>query len=341
MQSTYAYWGLTPYPDAIARLEEHFEKALATPHAFVFGLEHPLVYTAGLRTEKNHIVNPNIEIQTARRGGSVTLHNPGQLVVYFAMSFHETPGLETLVRLLEGAIIETLWSYGVQAFIEPPHSGVFTQHGKIGFIGLGLKKQVVYHGIAININNNLSDYQAIHSCGLTLPVTRLKDLIKEEIPLEEFGAKLFQKLENRFSMFDQVVYKTQASVSIDELPFPFAAFRLGQLFFNERRFWLAHETWEHIWQDYRAVYGKENKTEYIMFFHGLIQLAMAAYRAFEVVRVAGAESLLGKSLEKLPQNRYFPIYVKNHTDVLRWMHAAHDGLKKGNIPPFPPPILTF
>ncbi|MBV6493850.1 MAG: Octanoyltransferase [Turneriella sp.] len=339
MELIYKYLGNIEYPKAIQLLEDHFPRALEEKQGFMFALEHPLVYTSGLRTEKNHIVNPNLKITPARRGGSITLHNPGQLVVYFVVPLSETPGLETLVRRLEGAIIETLWEYGVFAFTNPPHSGVFTKEGKIGFIGLGLKKNTVYHGIAINLNNNLNDYKEIYSCGLNLPITRLKDLSQESISLSIFAEKLASKIQNRFSQFGKVVYKTASSISIKNLNFPFAGFRIGQLFFNERRYWHAHETWEHSWHDYREYYGKENKTDYIMFLHGIIQLAMATYRMYEVVAINGAISLLGKSMEKLEKNPYWPRYIKNHSALFAWMQDALQQLNKGIIPEMPPQMV--
>ena len=82
------FLGKIGYADAVWRMEAAIQKA-DPDTAIVWGLEHPLIYTSGLKTEKTHILAPGLKIEPARRGGSVTLHNPGQLVVYLFCLFRQ------------------------------------------------------------------------------------------------------------------------------------------------------------------------------------------------------------------------------------------------------------
>ncbi len=341
MQLKSQYLGLLPYDDAIHLLEEHFEVALQEQKGFIFGLEHPLVYTAGLRTEREHILQDNLTVKPTRRGGSVTLHNPGQLVVYFVIPLILTPGLETFVRRLEAAIIETLWLWGIPAFTKPPHSGAFTSRGKIAFVGLALKKQIIYHGIAINLNNNLNDYRAIHSCGLTLPVTRARDLTGETIPLPLFFEQLSTNIQKRFLHFSSQEYRRQLQEHLEQSAIPFAGFRLGQLFFNERRYWLAHEAWETAWHLYRQAYGKLSERDYILFLQGLTQAAMAAYKLAEEPNLAGAYSLLRKAKNKLENNSYTQTYLTNAGEILRWLTDTPVAIREQPMGGWRIPLLLF
>ncbi|MCS6985357.1 MAG: lipoyl(octanoyl) transferase LipB [Leptospiraceae bacterium] len=300
------YWGLVPYQEAMERMDEAVLRASQTKEAFVFGLEHPLVYTAGLKTIAEHILAEQLEVLPARRGGSVTLHNPGQLVVYFAIPLEKTPGLATFVRYLEGSIIETLWEYGVLAFQRKAMSGVFTREGKIAFVGLGLKKNVIYHGIAVNIANSLEDYQVIRSCGLSLPVNRLVDVCNEKVSLEEFFRRFVSHLRERFRPIRGAPLRDYLEGKIKQLTIPQGVFRLGQLYFNERRYHYAHEAWELAWHIYRR---QGNNRDYLRFLHGLIQLAMAYDKLEGHNNPTGFHSLYKKAREKLNHNPYTSLYL--------------------------------
>lgn len=169
------YLDLISYQDILSIMEEKLSEVVQQKKIHILGAEHPKIYTAGLRTQKDHILNDIVLIQT-RRGGSVTVHNPGQLMFYPVFPLEVIHGnLGQYIRLLETTMIETLRFYRVEAFQNPDHTGVWTGLGKIGFIGIGAKKGAVYHGAAVNIMNDLEDYRPILSCGLKLPVTRLLD----------------------------------------------------------------------------------------------------------------------------------------------------------------------
>lgn len=156
-------------------MEEKISEAVQQKKGFVYALEHETVYTAGLKTSPEHILK-DVPCVKTRRGGSITVHNPGQLVFYTVLPLSEIAGdLERYIRTLEISIINTLSFYGITSFQHADHTGVWTKKGKIAFIGISAKKGAVYHGAALNVNNDLNDYLPILSCGLSLPITRMID----------------------------------------------------------------------------------------------------------------------------------------------------------------------
>ena len=176
-------------------MEEKITEAVQQKKGFVFGLEHEMVYTAGLKTESAHILKELPYIKT-RRGGSITVHNPGQLVFYTVIPLSEIgQNLEKYIRTLEISIIKLLALYGIGSFQHEDHTGVWTNKGKIAFIGISAKKGAVYHGAALNIQNDLNDYKPILSCGLDLPITRMIDepeINTNVLSLPEISKKLFE-----------------------------------------------------------------------------------------------------------------------------------------------------
>jgi lipoyl(octanoyl) transferase len=150
----FQYLGLTAYADALRIMEN----ALTTLRA-----DQALIWVSSTRssillsqTDSGHILNEHIKVVPARRGGSVTLHNPGQLVIYFAFPLGAVQGgLERFVRVLESTLAEVLLGLGVDCNLQPGASGVFTPRGKVAFIGLGLKRGFIYHGVSVNLSNNL------------------------------------------------------------------------------------------------------------------------------------------------------------------------------------------
>lgn len=192
---------MTTYHQALMQMEERLQQAVKHQTISFMAMQHPLVYTAGLTTKQDHILS-QVEVVRTRRGGSITLHNPGQLVFYTVLPLSATQGLESFIRLSEEAMLKTFEQFGYSFFRKPPHSGIWTTRGKIAFIGLALKQNCIYHGLALNLLNSLEPYQKIHSCGITLPVTRLvdfsgdlqKNLIEQaEATLQSFSYQLFKK----------------------------------------------------------------------------------------------------------------------------------------------------
>lgn len=137
-------------------------------------VEHPSVITLGKSTKEEEVFiedpekirKRGIEIYKTKRGGSITLHEPGQLVVYPIIRI-ENRDVHSYVRNLEGVIIELLDTYDIKAIRREKYTGVWIdEKRKICSIGVAVKKWVTYHGLALNVNNKLEDFKLFHPCGL-------------------------------------------------------------------------------------------------------------------------------------------------------------------------------
>jgi lipoyl(octanoyl) transferase len=130
-------------------------------------LEHPTTYTAGIRFNKNEVLDDKIRIIKTNRGGKITLHNPGQKIIYFVLNLNKRKkDVRKLIIIIEKSIIELLKLYKIKAYSDKKNIGIWVNNKKIAAIGLRISKWIAYHGCSININNNLNQYFKIIPCGL-------------------------------------------------------------------------------------------------------------------------------------------------------------------------------
>ena len=130
-------------------------------------LEHPLTYTAGIRSNDKEILDKKIKIIKTNRGGKITLHNPGQKIIYFVLNLNNRKkDIRKLISSIETSIIEFLMIYKIKGEKDKKNIGIWVNEKKIAAIGLKISKWIAYHGCSININNNLDDYLKIVPCGL-------------------------------------------------------------------------------------------------------------------------------------------------------------------------------
>lgn len=149
-----------------------------TPDEIWF-IEHSPVYTLGQAGKMEHILNPgNIPIEKTDRGGQVTYHGPGQLVIYPLLNLRRLNlGVRELVSLLENTIINLLATYAINAKAKKEAPGVYVNSAKIASIGLRIRRGYCYHGLAFNIAMDLSPFTGINPCGMRqLTITQLSDL---------------------------------------------------------------------------------------------------------------------------------------------------------------------
>jgi lipoyl(octanoyl) transferase len=170
--------GLQPY-DTIWRDMQQLtqERTEETPDE-IWVLEHLPVYTLGLNGKAEHLLNPgDIPVIQCDRGGQVTYHGPGQLVIYTLLDIKRLKlGIRQLVTLLEQSMITTLAQFGLTAVAKPEAPGVYVNDKKIGSIGIRIKNNASYHGISLNNNMDLSPFNHINTCGFKdLQVTQLAD----------------------------------------------------------------------------------------------------------------------------------------------------------------------
>ena len=130
-------------------------------------LEHPLTFTRGIRSKKNEILDKKIKIIKTNRGGKITLHNPGQKIVYFALNLNNRKkDIKNLIKQIELSIINFLELYKIKSKADKQNIGIWVKNKKIASIGIRVSNWVAYHGFSININNDLSPYKKIIPCGL-------------------------------------------------------------------------------------------------------------------------------------------------------------------------------
>ena len=159
-------------------------------------LEHPTTYTGGIRSNKNEILDKKIKIIKTNRGGKITLHNPGQKIIYFVIDLNKRKkDIRLLIKTIEESIIELLKIYKINGNSDRKNIGIWVKNKKISAIGIRVKKWVAYHGCSININNDLSYYKKIIPCGLSNEnITSFKKLgVKKVVNLNKNIEKIFIK----------------------------------------------------------------------------------------------------------------------------------------------------
>lgn len=148
-----------------------------TPDEF-WRLEHPPVFTLGRAARPEHVLAPgDIPVLQVDRGGQVTYHGPGQLVVYTLVDLRRLGiGVRRLVQTLEAALIDTLGAHDVSAATRPGAPGVYVGAAKIAALGLRVRRGCSFHGLALNVDCGLEPFGRIDPCGYRgLRVTRTRD----------------------------------------------------------------------------------------------------------------------------------------------------------------------
>lgn len=142
-------------------------------------VEHSPVFTQGLAGKAEHLLAPGaIPVIPVDRGGQVTYHGPGQVVVYCLLDVRRLGlSVRALVTVLEQAVIELLGAYGVVAHARPDAPGVYVAGAKVASLGLRIRQGRSYHGLSLNVDMDLEPFTRINPCGYPgLPVTQLRDL---------------------------------------------------------------------------------------------------------------------------------------------------------------------
>ncbi len=168
-----------PYKSAMNALHKRIQKIKSSnTNELIWILEHPLTYTAGIRSDKNEIIDKNVNVIKTNRGGKITLHNPGQKIIYFVLNLNKRKkDIRRLVNIIENSIIEFLSIYKIKSKKDKKNIGIWVNNKKIAAIGLRVSRWIAYHGCSINIKNNLDDYKRIIPCGLDN--TKITSMTKE------------------------------------------------------------------------------------------------------------------------------------------------------------------
>ncbi|MCP5314582.1 MAG: lipoyl(octanoyl) transferase LipB [Chromatiaceae bacterium] len=173
-----------------------------TPSEFWI-VEHPPVFTQGQAGRPEHVLDPgDIPVVHSDRGGQVTYHGPGQLVIYLLLGLRETGlGVRGLVSRIEQSIIELLAARDIAASARADAPGVYVDGRKIASLGLRVRRGYTYHGLALNVTNALEPFRRINPCGHAgLEVTSTQVLGMDEQPAslgDELASRLARALDYR------------------------------------------------------------------------------------------------------------------------------------------------
>jgi len=180
--------GLTDYAATWQAMQAYTAQRDAGSRDQLWLTEHPPVYTLGLnRKEVRPPWRDDIPLVLTDRGGKITYHGPGQIVLYLLLDLKRRGmTVRQLVDRIEGAVIALLAEHGIAAEGRPDAPGVYVNGAKIASLGLRLKNGCCYHGLSLNVDMDLSPFSAIDPCGYRgLQVTQLRDL---GVPLDINGA---------------------------------------------------------------------------------------------------------------------------------------------------------
>ncbi len=188
--------GRVPYEPTWRAMQAFTDRRDSDTPDELWALEHPPVFTQGMNGRPEHLLAPgDIPVVPVDRGGQVTYHGPGQAVVYVLVDVRRRQlGIRRLITLLETATVDLLAEHGVTAAARPDAPGVYVGDAKIASVGLRVRRGASYHGIALNVDMDLSPFRRINPCGYQgLRVTQMRDL-GISTPPAEVGRALMQRL---------------------------------------------------------------------------------------------------------------------------------------------------
>ena len=193
------YSQLTPYQDRFLEMKQLTEQRDANTPDELWILQHHEVLTQGQAGKAEHILIPShIPVVQTDRGGQVTWHGPGQLVAYFLFDLNRLGwNVRTLVSYAENLMIALLKKYGIEAYAKADAPGVYVAERKIGSLGFKIRKGRSYHGLALNIDCDLSGFQTINPCGYAgLEMVRIQDLVPDYPSFETLCRDIIETLEH-------------------------------------------------------------------------------------------------------------------------------------------------
>ena len=182
------------------------EQANATRGDEIWLLSHKPVFTQGLAGKAKHILNSaEIPVVQIDRGGQVTYHGPGQLVVYLLLNVdRRNMNVRELVDLIEQAVIKTLGQFGIAASNKAKAPGVYVNDAKISALGLRIRKGWSYHGMSLNVQMDLEPFSRINPCGYeNLAVTQVADHVPaSDTLMQQVSKALSNKLLSELGYFE-------------------------------------------------------------------------------------------------------------------------------------------
>lgn len=171
--------GLCDYVQTWEAMKDFTERRTPQTQDEIWLLQHHPVLTQGLAGRAEHILqSASIPIVQSDRGGQVTYHAPGQMVAYLLLDVRRFSwSVRELVRIMEASVVNFLSTFGIEAHGDVAAPGVYVGASKIASLGLRIRNHATYHGLALNVDMDLSPFSLINPCGYAgLTVTQLRDL---------------------------------------------------------------------------------------------------------------------------------------------------------------------
>lgn len=187
------YLGVQAYESIWHSMQDFTDARLKETLDECWLLEHESVFTLGQAGKESHLLSvTDIPVVRTDRGGQVTYHCPGQLMVYWLVDLkRKGVGVRDFVSIMEEAIIELLEKYGIQAATKEGAPGVYVDGDKIASLGLRVRKGCTYHGLALNVNADLEPFHQINPCGYPgLEMINMQDLYAQELSLNTVAQEL-------------------------------------------------------------------------------------------------------------------------------------------------------
>ena len=190
------------YQDTLKIQESLREQVLSNAsHEYLILVEHEHVYTLGKNANSSNILNKACDIIQTDRGGDVTYHGPGQLVAYPIINLKKRKiGVKSYVKMIEQLISNTLMYYSLETHVPIKETGVWVEDKKIASIGIHVSRGVTIHGLAININTDLSYFDNIISCGIEgVKMTTIDKELGKKIAMNDIKKQLISNFNKIFN----------------------------------------------------------------------------------------------------------------------------------------------
>lgn len=191
--------GTQPYEEIWHKMQDFTDRRDENTSDEIWLVQHPSVFTQGSAGKPEHLLNPNhIPVVQSDRGGQITYHGEGQQIMYVLLDIKrlKAQGKEVSVRelitALEQCVVNTLADYGIEGYPKADAPGVYVEGRKICSLGLRIRKGCSFHGLALNINMDLTPFSYINPCGYAgLEMCQLSELIhRNDLRCEEVSPKL-------------------------------------------------------------------------------------------------------------------------------------------------------
>ena len=184
--------GLVDYQSTLQAMQEFTEQRTEKTTDEFWLLQHNPVYTLGRKGNRSNLINvSDVPVVQVDRGGDVTFHGPGQLVVYLLVDIKRLgKNVRQVVSAIEASIVAYLASLGIESAARSDAPGVYVQGAKIASLGLRISRGCSYHGLALNLDMDMSPWKGINACDLGVPITQISELLDNAPPIETAATDL-------------------------------------------------------------------------------------------------------------------------------------------------------